>query len=78
MSEILSRVEIEERVRILKIEARWQRQLADSARRELNHLKRNFPADGLSQIRAQSELEFRKRMAKQFAAEARELERRVK
>lgn len=78
MADMLSRIEIEERIRILKIEARWQRQLADKSRRDLNNLKRNFPADGLSQIREQNELEFRKAQARRFAAEARALEARIK
>lgn len=78
MSALLSRIEIEERVRVLKLEAQWQRRLADKARRDLNNLKRHFPADGLSQIRQQEELEFRKAQAKRFAAEARALESRIK
>lgn len=78
MTDLCTTAEIQDRIRILKIEARWQRQLADQARRELRQCERKWPADGLTQIRLRNELEFRKDNAKRFSAEARSLEARIK
>lgn len=77
MSEMLTQAEIKERIRVVEIEARWQRGLRDHAKRDMNRIRRDHPADALSFLAMQREAEFRDRLAKQFAAEARSYKRRL-